>query len=308
VKVTAMRRAFRQAAAGFVGGLLAGVVVFPAAIALAEERAEDLQPSDEAFFLRYRDPMAPVPPGGGVGLPDEATEIPRATVRDRTNPYNTETIHVGVNAGEEEAIAYIGLTGTRDDLGFTVEITGGEIRLPLSGFGPSNRNAEEADMVACLATELVVDAHGGSWETQYEYDCGTLAEVMLEEGSDPPTWVIDLAPFVPAWQDPLVAPGIAIVPNPETEQSAPEQTWHVSWQNRHYVPEDDDDPDPRPITVALSYIEEEDEFPDFGDTETTAAAGTGQDFAAPAAGAIRSSATSWAERPATCRCPPTSSR
>jgi branched-chain amino acid transport system ATP-binding protein len=49
-------------------------------VALAEQTAEELEMSDEAWFFRYRDPLEPVPPAPGE-LSD-ATEIPRATVRE----------------------------------------------------------------------------------------------------------------------------------------------------------------------------------------------------------------------------------
>lgn len=271
-----------------MGGLLATLMA-GSMVALAEEVAEDLEMSDEAWFFRHRDPIEPVPPGGGVDELSDATEIPRATARDQTNPYRnddnqpTETLHVGVNLGEEEAITFLGLPVT--ELGASVEVTGGEVRLPISGFGGAQeRNPEGADMIACVATDLVVDAHGGSWDSMYEYDCGTRSDVVLEEGSDPLTWTIDLAPLAVAWTaDAAVPPAFAIVPNPETELSPPEQTWHVSWQNRHYQP-GDGDPEKRPITVTLSYIEEE--FPEIGggfDDPDTGDFGGG-DFAAPAPG------------------------
>lgn len=260
-----LRRALHRFGAAFVGGLLATMMAGSGMIALAEEVLEDAQMQDEAWFFRYRDPIEPVPPAPGE-LSD-ATEIPRATVRDQTNPYRTETLHVGLAGGDDEAMAFLGLPTT--DLGFAAQITGGEVRLPISGFGGAQaRTPESADMIACLAPEVVIEAHGGNWDSRYDFDCGVRGEVVLEEGSDPLTWTVDLAPFAAVWQpgDPA---GIAIVPNPDTELSPPEQNWHVSFQNRHYQPAEADDPDKNPITVTLTYIEED--FPEIGGGDDIAA-------------------------------------
>ena len=59
---------------------------------------------------------------------------------------------------------------------FTVEITGGTVFLPISGFGPSNRNVEAADMVACLATDLVVP----TWSAAFVWDTDVGTRGVLE--------------------------------------------------------------------------------------------------------------------------------
>jgi hypothetical protein len=60
-QVRHMHRALHRFGAGFMGGLLATRMA-GSMVALAEQTAEELEMSDEAWFFRYRDPLDPCRP------------------------------------------------------------------------------------------------------------------------------------------------------------------------------------------------------------------------------------------------------
>jgi hypothetical protein len=237
-----VRKPMVRFAAGLIGGLLAALTVAPLGLAYAET-AQDVKMSDEAWFFRARQPLSPVPdiddPTG-----NQPDDIAKATLRDRTNPYPPETLHVGVAGGEGEAVTYIALPLFDLAGGIAPEVTGGTVTFTDAGATCANattertgqtgscgsRRPEAADMVGCAATELVVAAQGGDWQDQYDYDKKLCAPLKMVEGSNPLQWKLDLAPFKSLWSDPLKNYGLAIVPNPETISGPnPQQTWHVAF-------------------------------------------------------------------------------
>jgi hypothetical protein len=189
--------------------------------------ASDVTPTDEAWFFRFRQPV-PEPPedfddptGGYVG-------IARAEVRNRTNPFPANTLHVGTILGEPVARTFLGLS-TFEVTDDPATIVGGTLRL--TDNEEDSVNAERAEMIACLATDLVVPAEAGDWDNQYGFDCSTSSPAELVEGSDPLVWEIDLDPFAEAFADEL-APGLAIVEAGAAEDSSmpdPTATWWVSF-------------------------------------------------------------------------------
>jgi hypothetical protein len=164
---TLIRKPWTLLAVGMVGGLLAALTAVPLVAAHAAEQATDVEFLDEGWWLRYREPLAPVPPSGGIdAIPPDSTEIPRATLRDQTNPYRGEYTRVSAVSGDEEAteaIAAFGLDpfGLAD--GMPATMTGGTVTFvaappesaPQAGDGANGqRNEEGAAMVACLQTDF----------------------------------------------------------------------------------------------------------------------------------------------------------
>lgn len=269
---SAARKPMVRFAAGVLGGLLAALTVMPLGLAYAET-AKDVEMSDEAWFFRARQPLSPVPdiddPTG-----NQPDDIIKAEVRNRTNPYPAETLHVGVAAGEGEAVTFIGLPLYDLGGGLAPVVTGGTVTFTdagstcagsasdATGEGSScgSKRPDAADMVGCAATELVVAAQGGDWQDQYEYDEKMCAPLELVEGSDPLQWKLSLAPFKSLWSDPLNNYGLAIVPNPEIAAPAPDESWHVAFHANSTNVED-----AKVIVADVKYTKPE--IPSFGSSD-----------------------------------------
>jgi hypothetical protein len=141
--------------------------------------------------------------------PDDTTEIPRATVRDQTNPYRGEYTRVSTFPTDEgdETIAAFGFD--LFDIGggaAEAQITGGTVTFaaappesgPQTGDGANGqRNEENAAMVACVVTDFFAPDFAGNWEQRPPIDEGTCAPLeLLDEGewiAERPTWTLDLA-------------------------------------------------------------------------------------------------------------------
>lgn len=255
-----MRKPLIRIAAALFGGMLALLIVAPIGVAFADTTARDVKSLDEAWFFRYRQPLEPVPdiddPTGNN--PDD---IGKSTVRDRTNPYPVDTFHVGVNSGQLEALMYMNWdtytlnTANGGTAGFEATITGGTVTFtdagvtcastaPESAPEPArqprscgSRNAQAAKMVACRATELVVEAQGGDFRDKYKYDAKDCTPLVPVKGAtDPLQWTAKLDQFADTWKDPFKSFGIAVVPAPDQiageEPTEPQSTWHVAFHGR----------------------------------------------------------------------------
>lgn len=275
---------------GLFGGMLAAVLAFPVAAHAQTETETDLEMGEEAWFFRYRQPAAdapdrtPVDDPTGSGL-DTAPGIAKATIRDATgNIYPGQFSRVGVVNGEQEALAYLSFPLIELGDGQPVVVKGGTVTLVAAPQSPEEapeddpdadpdqqpannaaasqqRNIDGADMVACAVKESFFTDVGGNWADRPEIDtalCSPLESVEVNEG-ERATWTVDLAPFAELWAEPLDNHGIAIVPNPDTEASPPEQNWHVAFPMRI-----NNATDPAP-TVELQY--EIQSFDDPGDVE-----------------------------------------
>ncbi|MFP5370609.1 MAG: hypothetical protein ACLGI3_07655, partial [Actinomycetes bacterium] len=185
----------------------------------------------------------------------------------------------GIVGGEPEATTFLALPLLELGEGLPPVVTGGTVTLVDGGSSQGSKNAEGSEMIACLATGIVVAAQGGDWEDMPPYDCATRATLQLQEGSEPLTWTVDLAPFTAAWADPNANFGIAIVPDPDSAAPPPEQSWHVAFQAKDWAPPE---PSPRdelspppakaPITADLRYVPQE--LPDFGGVDSGTGTGT----------------------------------
>jgi hypothetical protein len=143
------------------------------------------------------------------------------------NPYPAKTLQVGVTAGQEESRTYLslGLGG----LPAGVSVTGGILRLPVSGATEGTRAPDTATLQACLATGSVKDSVEGSTEAPPKTDCkaaSSTAKYVAAAGTSPEMLTVDLAPFAAAWSaGGAVGQGIALVPATDT---GPGSAWHVA--------------------------------------------------------------------------------
>jgi hypothetical protein len=255
----------RRLLVGMIVGLLAGASLVPMAYAQQEQSKDGVENTDEAWFFRHRQPLAgaPIPDDPNDGPVGDAGAIGKATLRDQTNVYaqgDPEAVHVGVNAGQPEARTFVHFDMfSLADSPLPPRITGGTLTLT-NAPGPErgNRNVDGAEMIACVATDLVVGAMGGDWDDMYEYDCGFSAPLEREEGSDPAVWTVDLQPLAGFWAENEYQ-GIAIVEAGEGEEAetGPQDTWHVAFWGMF-----NEDPEAQPITADLTFVAEELDLPD----------------------------------------------
>jgi hypothetical protein len=242
--------------------------------AWAETSAEGVEFAFEAWWLRYREPLEPVPPASGINenLPDDVTEIPRAEARNRTNPYEGEFTRVSTFPGDEgdEAQAgfefdLFGLSGGA----FPAQITGGTVTFaaappesaPQAGDGAKGqRNEAAAAMVGCVAAEIFPPDFAGNWEDRPSIDEETCTPLeLLEESAwvqDRPTWTLDLDPFAAAWAEENF--GFIVRPDPDREGNG--QVFHVAFKTTlNQIERLEDFPVP---TADLTFEVEELDIPD----------------------------------------------
>jgi hypothetical protein len=266
------RRSFGTAALGLLALLLALSAVAP--LAHASESEEGVTFQDEGWWLRYREPLTDVPAGGGVGLPDDATEIPRATLRDQTNQYKGEYTRVSTfpsDEGDETIAAFAFDLFTLGGGAAEAQVTGGTVTFvagpqesgPGEGDGANGqRNEENAAMVACVATDFAPPDFAGNWDERPAYDPEVCAPLELAEErvgeAERPSWTLDLAAFAGAWAEQNF--GFVVVPDPEREGDG--SFFHVAFPNTMNTAIDlEEYPAP---TADVTFEVEEFDFPDFG--------------------------------------------
>lgn len=146
------------------------------------------------------------------------------------SPYAPDTLHIGVNAGMEEARTALQLDLSALPAG--TKPAGGQLRLPVAA-GPRDgtRSAETAKLQACLVTQPVQDVDG-SFEAAPKADCeaASVDAVFVPGTVDaPPAFTVDLAAIATAWEDSPVPGAIALVPSAE---SVPTDSWHIALSDR----------------------------------------------------------------------------
>lgn len=245
--------------------LIAGLLLpMGAAFGATVKTAKNTTALEEGWYYRYRQPLEPVPdlPGEtGDPLKTQQDNV-EAQVRSRSNPYEAETLHVGINANQPEARTFLYWDPfSLSDTGLAT-IIGGKVTLPLADTR-GNRNAENAKMVACLNIDLPTSDLAGEWKEQPKFDCKTSAPVKLVKNSKPLTWTVDLDVFGAQWKkDPASYAGVAIVEDPKTADSPQTSTWHVAFPGQF------NEKDKKKVTADLKYeVEEFDDFelPPVGD-------------------------------------------
>lgn len=195
--------------------LTAGAVLGPVLPALAAgSGTATVTPSAEAWYR--------VTPA--CALPTGCADLTAAP-----SPYPPDTLHVGVNAGTEEARTYLQLDLAQLPAG--TKPSGGTLLLPLAGSDDGTRAPETAKLRACAVTAEVKDADG-SFATPPEVDCEAAtapATFVPAAAATPAAFTVDLAALAGAWDDGAQAGAVALVPAAET---APPDSWHLAFSDR----------------------------------------------------------------------------
>lgn len=215
-----------------LGALGAAVAVaWPLAVPAAAQEAT-VSTVSEAWFQLAGD--------GSQALPDEVCEVlapvcaAQPPAAPPPNPYPPGTFHVGVNAGQEEAQAFL----TLDDAGVPAgaELEGGTLTIPLAPADAGTRAPDAAQLQACLVTVPVTQAEAAAAADRPPYDCATAGTVTVEvpappqPGEEPapdaegPRLMVDLDPLAAAWTG---TPSLALVATEETLAAG--GTWHLAF-------------------------------------------------------------------------------
>lgn len=137
------------------------------------------------------------------------------------SPYPSETLHIGIEAGNENARTYLVL-----DLGDVPsgdEVTGGTLTLPVDP-GDGTLQAETAQMKACFAPQPGSEVRG-SFGPLPNVDCKTTSKAQFV-ATPTPRFLVDLTPFSAL----LKSGGIALMPADEAVTAR--ATWHVAMYAR----------------------------------------------------------------------------
>lgn len=210
-----------------------GTALGPALPALAAASGEaTVKPAAEAW---YRTTPA-------CGLPTGCADLTGAP-----SQYSPETLHVGVNAGAEEARTYLRLDLAPLPAG--TKPTGGTLLLPVAtGSNDGTRAPETAEFQACAVNGEVTDVDG-SFAQPPEADCEAAsapATFVPAEGENPPAFTVDLATFPAAWEGGATPGALALLPAAET---APPDSWHVAFSQRDRTGDG-----VVPISAALAFV------------------------------------------------------
>lgn len=231
------RRTLRLPRAIVASVLLAFPLLVPGQ-ALAET-AEGLPTLVEAWYR-----AAPVDTGGEespvcqlpTGCPEAPAELP--------NQYPPMTLHVDKLGPSSTAQAFFNLDLSALD--FDAEVTGGTVTLPVAGSDAGTQAPETAEIAACLLTEPITPAEGGSPSDAPAFDCATSAPATFVPGP-PVAFTVDLSPFADALSS-GTSPGLAIVAAPD---SAP-ANWHVAFSAKGREAEG-----AAPITASVQFTQPE---------------------------------------------------
>lgn len=197
-------------------GLTAGAALGPALPALAAgSGTTTVQPAAEAWYR--------VTPA--CGLPTGCADLSATP-----SPYSPDTLHVGVDAGAEEARTYLQLD--LSPLPDGTSPTGGTLLLPVAA-GPMDgtRAPETAKLRACVVDGAVEDVDG-SFAGPPEADCAAAsapAEFVPATGEHPAAFTVDLAALTQVWQSGRAPGALALVP---AEETALPDSWHVAFSDR----------------------------------------------------------------------------
>lgn len=253
-----MTGAFKRFLAGVLGGMLAAAAVAPV-IAVAET-ATNVPNEYETWYFNFKEPLSKIPGGDPTcGLPTGCN----ATVVTAPNPYPQNTLHVGINGGVPEATSAIAFNLT--DLPLGAMVTGGKTTLPVLGQEAGTRNQDQAEMVACLTTGLLVSSQdAASFNDRPEFDCSVSSPLEKTSIDGTLAYTVDLAPFGAKWSQGEPNNGISILPTEAAQNSR--GTWHVAFPQQRF------EGDTPKITSDLTY-----EAPETTPSDT----GTGLDTTGP---------------------------
>lgn len=155
-------------------------------------------------------------------FPDSGQEAPALPVTpDPVNPYQANTLHVGVTGGQEESRTYFDLD--LDALPTDFVVVGGLLELPIDvSQGSPTQGAANALVQLCLALAMPEKPVEGSFEAPPDIDCDTRSVGNYVEKPYPRV-LIDLGPFAESLS---FAPGFAVVPTARAKEEA--QNWHLT--------------------------------------------------------------------------------
>ena len=161
--------------------------------------------------------------------------------------YSPGTLHVGVNAGTEEARTYLQLDLTSLPSG--TKPSGGTLLLPLAtATSDGTRAPETAEMQACAVTGEVTDVDG-SFQAPPRAECeiaSVPATFVPAEGENPAAFTVDLASLTAAWEGSVTPGALALLPARET---APPDSWHAAFSRRDRTGQG-----VVPISAALGFV------------------------------------------------------
>ena len=164
-----------------------------------------------------------------------------------TSSYPEDTLHVGVQAGQEESRTYLQLDLTSLPAG--TKPAGGQLRLPVAtGSDDGTLQPETAKLRACLLAEPVKDAEGETVAQLPKADCEAAAvdaEFVPAAGAAPAAFTVDLTDLAAAWTSAQAPGGIALVPG----EVAPTDLWHVAFSGKDRTGDGVVKP-----TAAVSYV------------------------------------------------------
>ena len=213
--------------------LTAGAVLGPALPALAAGSGiATVKPAAEAWYRT-------APP---CGLPTGCAPLSAAP-----SQYPPDTLHVGVNAGTEEARTYLQLDLAQLPAG--TKPSGGTLLLPVAGSDDGTRAPQTAKLRACAVKDEVKDEVQGSFAAPPAADCETAsveAVFVAAAGENPAAFTVDLATLTAAWESGAQPGALALLP---AEGTAPPDSWHVAFSDRTRTGED-----VVPITAALAFV------------------------------------------------------
>ncbi|MGH8900289.1 MAG: hypothetical protein ACRDYA_01045 [Egibacteraceae bacterium] len=224
---------------GLAGVMCVGLVVGLPSVAHAETvRASRML--NEAWYLRYREPLAEAPGGDlSCGTPLGCNLAGNATRPAPAVPYPGNTLHIASGMGEPDAQTYLSFDLRRTPRGTVV--TGGSVIFVAASADSGTLNEASAQMVACRVTEPFVSVKPGSWRDRPNFDPNTCSPLVRVPGAQPATWRVSLASFGARWSADANRDGVAdvpnhgitILPNPRIARGAPVATWKVVFDSKH---------------------------------------------------------------------------
>lgn len=220
------------------GVVLVGLVVGLPSVAHAETvRAARML--HEAWYLRYREPLAEAPGGDlSCGTPLGCNLAGNATRPAPAVPYPANTLHVASSTGEPDAQTYLSFDLSRTPR--STVVTGGTMTFVAASADSGTLNEASAQMVACRVTESFVSVKPGSWRNRPNFDPNTCSPLVRIPGARPATWRVNLASFGARWSADANHDGVAdvpnhgitILPNPRVARGAPIATWKVVFDGK----------------------------------------------------------------------------
>ncbi len=148
----------------------------------------------------------------GIGLPP-VTGLPEF------NPYEEDTLHVGIKQGSEDSRIYLTLD-VANDLPVGATITGGKLVLPLDEDG--SEIPDEFSLQSCTVQEPPEKSAQGSFDPPPKAACSIGEPARIVEKPQP-MLVIDVTPLATAL---TIGEGIALVPGEDAVDN--QETWHFS--------------------------------------------------------------------------------